>query len=64
MLIEREREGLKLVAEDCETVEVAECLSPSAKTVEKHRTNATCKLDGHSLRAVTACATCGGSISQ
>jgi two-component system, NarL family, response regulator NreC len=52
-LTEREREVLKLIAEGMKSREVAEYLSLSLKTVEKHRSNLMKKLDLHSVSALT-----------
>jgi len=49
----REREVTKLIAEGRKSREVAEYLSVSLKTVEKHRSNLMRKLDLHSISAVT-----------
>jgi two-component system response regulator NreC len=49
----REREVTKLIAEGRKSREVAEYLSVSLKTVEKHRSNLMRKLDLHSVSAVT-----------
>jgi DNA-binding NarL/FixJ family response regulator len=50
----REREVLKLVAEGYKTREIANYLSLSQKTVEKHRTNMMRKLGLYGVSAVTA----------
>jgi len=49
----REREVTKLIAEGKKSREVAEYLSLSLKTVEKHRTNLMRKLDLHNVSAIT-----------
>lgn len=49
----REREVTKLIAEGKKSREVAEYLSLSLKTVEKHRTNLMRKLDLHNASAIT-----------
>jgi len=49
----REREVTKLIAEGRKSREVAEYLSVSLKTVEKHRSNLMRKLDLHSISAIT-----------
>jgi len=49
----REREVTKLIAEGRKSREVAEYLSVSLKTVEKHRSNLMKKLDLHSISAIT-----------
>lgn len=64
VLTEREREVMKLVAEGRKTREIADYLSLSTKTVEKHRTNLMRKLDLHSVSAVTAYAISNGLLSQ
>jgi DNA-binding NarL/FixJ family response regulator len=53
-LTHREREVLKLVAEGKSNKEVAEFLSLSVKTVEKHRSNLMAKLDVHNASGLTA----------
>ena len=60
----REREVLKLVAEGYKTREIAEYLSLSVKTVEKHRSNMMRKLDLHGVSAVTAYAIENGLLSH
>ena len=64
LLTKREREVIKLIAEGYKTREIAEYLSLSPKTVEKHRTNLMKKLDLHSVSAVTLYAIQNGLISQ
>lgn len=64
ILTQREREVIKLIAEGNRTKEIAEYLSLSPKTVEKHRTNLMKKLDLHSVSAVTVYAIQNGFISQ
>lgn len=63
VLTAREREVLKLVAEGYKTREIADYLSLSKKTVEKHRTNMMRKLDLHGVSAVTAYAIENGLLS-
>jgi len=63
-LTDREREVLKLIAEGHKNREIAEYLSVSMKTVEKHRSCAMKKLDLHSASAVTAYAIQNGLLSQ
>ncbi len=63
VLTARERQVLKLVAEGYKTREIAEYLSLSKKTVEKHRTNMMRKLDLHGVSAVTAYAIENGLVS-
>jgi len=53
ILTNREREVIRLIAEGNKTREIAEYLSLSPKTVDKHRTNLMRKLDLHSVSAVT-----------
>ncbi|MCE5263720.1 MAG: response regulator transcription factor [Deltaproteobacteria bacterium] len=53
-LTQREREILKLIAENYRNREIADCLCISVKTVEKHRDNLMKKLDLHSAAALTA----------
>ncbi|MDH4109079.1 MAG: response regulator transcription factor [Gammaproteobacteria bacterium] len=64
ILTKREREVIKLIAEGHKTRQIAEYLSLSPKTVEKHRTNLMKKLDLHSVSAVTLYAIQNGLISQ
>jgi len=64
VLTKREREVIKLIAEGYKTKEIAEYLSLSPKTVEKHRTNLMKKLDLHSVSAVTLYAIQNGLITQ
>jgi len=63
-LTRREREVMKLVAEGMKTREIAEYLSLSPKTVEKHRANMMRKLDLHNASAVTAYAIANGFVPQ
>ena len=53
-LTHREREILKLVAEGKPNKGIAEFLSLSVKTVEKHRSNLMAKLDVHNVAGLTA----------
>ena len=53
-ITQREREVLKLLAEGYLNKEIAELLSISVKTVEKHRANIMAKLDLHNASALTA----------
>lgn len=64
MLTEREREVVKLVAEGYKNREIAEHLSLSIKTVEKHRANIMRKLDLHSASGLTAYAIENGLVSR
>ena len=63
-LTEREREVIKLVAEGYKNREIAECLSVSIKTVEKHRSNLMRKLDLHSASALTTYAIENGLVGR
>lgn len=63
-LTQREREVLKLVAEDYQNKEIADYLCISVKTVEKHRANIMEKLDLHSASALTAYAIEKGIIMK
>lgn len=60
----REQQVLKLVAEGYKTREIAEYLSLSEKTVEKHRAKMMRKLDLHGVSAVTAYAIENGLLAQ
>lgn len=60
---QREREILKLLGEGYQNKEIAEMLSISVKTVEKHRANIMSKLDLHNAAALTAFAFEHGLIS-
>jgi DNA-binding NarL/FixJ family response regulator len=53
-LTHRERQILKMIAEDHKNRDIARLLGLSEKTVEKHRTNMMRKLDLHSASALTA----------
>lgn len=64
ILTSREQEVLKLVAEGYKTREIADYLSLSNKTVEKHRANMMRKLDLHGVSAVTAYAIENGLVTQ
>jgi len=59
----RERQILKLIAEGNKNREIADYLSISLKTVEKHRTNLMKKLDLHCVSALTAYAMSSGLIN-
>jgi DNA-binding NarL/FixJ family response regulator len=54
LLTPRERQVMKLIAEGYSNKEIAEYLTVSHKTVEKHRSNLMHKLDLHNAPAVTA----------
>lgn len=60
----REREVLKLIAEGNKNRGIAERLSVSVKTVEKHRANLMKKLDLHGVSALTTYAIENGLISH
>lgn len=64
VLTQREREVLKLVAEGSRNKEIAEYLSISLKTVEKHRSNLMKKLDLHSASGLTSYAISNGLTGQ
>lgn len=53
-ITQREKEILKLLGEGYQNKEIAEMLSISVKTVEKHRANIMGKLDLHNAAALTA----------
>jgi DNA-binding NarL/FixJ family response regulator len=53
-LTTREREVMKLIAEGYRNKDIAEYLSISLKTVEKHRSNMMKKLDLHSASGITS----------
>jgi DNA-binding NarL/FixJ family response regulator len=63
-LTRRERQVIRMIAEGLKTREIAEQLSLSPKTVEKHRTNMMNKLDLHSVSAVTLYAIQSGLVSE
>ena len=63
-LTQREREVLKLIAEGNKNRAIAECLSVSVKTVEKHRANLMKKLNLHGVSALTMYAIDNGLISH
>ena len=64
VLTRRERQVVKMIAEGLKTREIAEELSLSPKTVEKHRTNMMNKLNLHSVSAVTVYAIQSGLVDQ
>ena len=64
VLTRREREVIKLIAEGKRTKEIAEYLSLSPKTIEKHRTNLMRKLDLHNVSEVTVYALKNGFVSE
>ena len=53
MLTERERQVIKLIAEGSKNRDIADSLSVSIKTVEKHRSNLMKKLDLHNASSLT-----------
>jgi DNA-binding NarL/FixJ family response regulator len=63
-LTRRERQVIRMIAEGLKTREIAERLSLSPKTVEKHRTNMMNKLDLHSVSAVTLYAIQSGLVNE
>jgi len=63
-LTDREREVVKLVAEGYKNREIAEYLSISMKTVEKHRANVMKKLDLHGASGLTAYAIEHGLVTR
>ena len=64
LLTRREREVIKLIAEGNRTKEIADYLSVSPKTVDKHRTNLMKKLDLHNVSAVTVFAIQNGLVTR
>lgn len=64
VLTRREREVIKLIAEGKRTKEIAEYLSLSPKTIEKHRTNLMRKLDLHNVSEVTVYALKNGFVTD
>jgi DNA-binding NarL/FixJ family response regulator len=64
VLTRRERQVIKMIAKGMKTREIADELSLSPKTVEKHRTNMMNKLDLHSVSAVTVYAIQTGLIDR
>jgi len=63
-LTTREREVMKLIAEGYRNKDIAEYLSISLKTVEKHRSNMMKKLDLHSASGITSYALKNGLVAQ
>ena len=61
-LSDREREVMKLIAAGYRTREIAEQLSLSHKTIEKHRSNLMRKLGLRSATAVAAYAIANGYV--
>ena len=64
LLTMREREVMKLIAEGQRNKDVAEYLSISLKTVEKHRSNMMKKLDLHSTSNITSFAIKNGLVTD
>lgn len=62
-LTSREREILQLVAEGHTNMDIANLLSVSVKTVEKHRASLMAKLDAHDLAALTRLAIKHGLVA-
>jgi len=63
-LSKREREILKLIAEDYKSKDIAQLFFISIKTVEKHRANLMKKLNLHSVSALTALAIEKGLVNR
>jgi len=63
VLTPREKQVLKLIAAGRRNREIAESLSLSVKTVERHRANIMTKLDLHSTAALTVFAIRDGTLS-
>jgi len=63
-LTTREREVMKLIAESYRNKDVAEYLSISLKTVEKHRSNMMKKLDLHNASSITSYAIKNGLVTE
>ena len=64
MLTHRERVVLKLIAEGRQNKNIADYLSISVKTVEKHRSNLMKKLNLHNTAAITAFAIEKGMVAK
>ena len=64
ILTHRDREVIKLIAEGYRSKDIADYLSISVKTVEKHRSNLMKKLDLHSVSSLTNYATQHGLANQ
>lgn len=64
ILTHREREIIKLVAEGYRSKDIAEYLTISIKTVEKHRSNLMKKLNLHSVSSLTNYAIQHGLVNQ
>ena len=63
ILTHRERQVIKLIAEGNKNRDIAESLSLSVKTIEKHRSNLMKKLDLHNASALTTYAIENGLMS-
>ena len=63
-LSQREREIIKLIAEDYKSKDISNLLFISIKTVEKHRANLMKKLNLHSVSALTALAIGKGLVNR
>ena len=63
-LSQREREIIKLIAEDYKSKDIAQLFFISSKTVEKHRANLMKKLNLHSVSALTALAIGKGLVNR
>ena len=63
LLTRREKEIIKLIAEGHRSKDIAEQLSISIKTVEKHRSNLMKKLDLHSVSSLTNYAIQNGLVN-
>ncbi|MCX7723253.1 MAG: response regulator transcription factor [Verrucomicrobiae bacterium] len=61
-LTEREREGLKLIAEGCSNKDVARALNLSVRTVETHRERIMRKLQVHNAAGLTKIAIAHGLV--
>ena len=64
ILTNREREITKLIAEGYRNKDIAEYLSISLKTVDKHRSNLMKKLDLHNTSSITSYAIKNGLVIQ
>ncbi len=64
ILTRREKEVIKLIAEGYRSKDIAEQLSISIKTVEKHRSNLMKKLNLHSISSLTNYAIQNGLVNQ
>jgi len=62
LMTPRERQTLKLIAEGLKNREIADFLSVSVKTVDKHRANLMHKLNLHNTAAITAFAIDAGML--